>query len=92
MSYIVLDLETTTIMTQKRIANPFNPRNFIVACGYKVGTDEFQSLYSKTKGLDLSPFFIELNKVDLLVGFNIKFDMLYMWPQIREWIRNGGRI
>jgi DNA polymerase-1 len=86
MTYCVLDLETTNKTTYKRMANPFDTDNRIVLLGYKI---KGQEVVIQNK-VDLS----FLSSVDVLVGHNIKFDLLYLWdyPRFQEWLANGGRV
>lgn len=89
--YIAYDLETENHLHLGRKASPFCKDNFIVAVGWKKEGGDVQHLYSKTDvGLTLP-----IDKdVDLLVGFNIKFDNLYTWnsPEMRAFLKRGGKI
>ena len=90
MQYVVFDLETTTTESFGRKANPFDKRNFIVAAGWKFWhTDSIATVYSK-RGLHSMP---QLD-AEILVGHNIKFDLLYIWeePWVQAFIGRGGKI
>lgn len=88
MTYAVLDLETTSKQSYKRVANPFDDDNRIVLLGVKSARP--------------NPYTLTIDRVDLdwlktaktMVGHNIKFDLLYLWdyPRLQEWIANGGKI
>lgn len=86
MIFATLDLETTNKESFKRIANPFDRDNKIVLLAFKTkGCDPV--VLDK---VDLSNLF----NVDVLIGHNFKFDMLYLWdyPRFQQWLLNGGRI
>lgn len=97
--YKVFDLETTIRTSFKRTANPFDPLNFIVAVGWKDGKDKLPShLYRKDGKLPFDWFTNLLQENRLLVGQNIKFDVLYALrePQNLEawmkWVAAGGLV
>ena len=88
--YEVIDLETTSNETYGRFANQFDPKNRIVAVAEKIeGHSSFATMnveaFLKTWTLD---------GIDVLVGHNIKFDLLYLWsnPHLQKFIKTGGRI
>lgn len=86
---LVLDLETSTGTSFKRKANPFDLNNQIVMSGWKRGTGACEGKYMG-KG-DMLP---DLDGIRLLVGFNLKFDLLYLWkhPRLIKFLKEGGRI
>lgn len=96
MTYTTWDLETTIRQSFKRKANPFDRENFVVMQGYKRKGGEVVGEYY---GRDKKPFdwFTKLLAgTSMLVGMNIKFDLLYAMrePQNREaymeWVAKGG--
>ena len=91
--YLVVDLETTTESKYKRIANPFIGTNFVVLPG---ALDQTGKLWMPAKYLTKdSPVQLpDLAKYDVIVGHNLKFDLMYLWrlPQIVEFIARGGRV
>lgn len=94
--YTVIDLETTTRCSYKRKANPFDPLNWIVAVGWKHSTNPCASwTYYKqpTIGRGLPPE-LDLSNTNILVGFNLPFDLLYLWrdPRLIEFFKRGGWI
>lgn len=95
MNYLIVDLETYGFKTYKRFCNPLDPNHYVVANCYKMRGQEATVEYSVT-GLDIQTFFdnIDLESVDLLVGQNFKFDMLWFWgcERFQTWLKNGGRI
>ena len=90
--YMVYDLETQTNTYLKRKASPWCKDNYIVAAGWKIQGDKQASWdYNET------PKKYNLNipdDVDLLVGFNLKFDMLWQWdnPELIAFFKRGGKI
>ncbi len=93
MSYDVYDAETTIrnnkvlrdYVVGKMKASPYHPDNYIVVEGWR--QDGIN--YTTTDIPDTVP------STQLLVGQNIKFDLLYMLrykPKMMEWIQNGGQI
>lgn len=91
--YKVFDLETENYETYKRFANPFDEINYVVARGWKNQGDERNSwTYHTGRGPD-NRLKIE-DDITLLVGHNIKFDLLYEWdnPDLIAFFKRGGRI
>jgi DNA polymerase I len=93
--YMVFDLETETHSSYKRKANPFDERNWVVMRGWKVqgqprGSYEYFPEHNRTSYLKIP------EDVDLLVGLNIKFDLLYEMaqnnPDLRAFFKRGGKI
>lgn len=89
--YMVFDLETENYETYKRFANPFDSVNYIVARGWKFQGDA-QNSWSYHKQRESQLHIPE--DISLLVGHNIKFDLLYEWmnPELRAFFKRGGRI
>ena len=95
MSYLVFDLETSIYETHKRKANPFDAKNDVVARGWKKQGDpqnswEYFPEYNKTSYLRIP------DDCTLLVGFNIKFDLLHEMahknPDLAAFFKRGGKI
>ena len=98
MTYRTWDTETTTRTSFKRKANPFDPENFVVMSGHKYKDGQTIGEYF---GRDKKPFdwFTKLLlNTRILVGQNIKFDLLYALrePQNLEawmdWVAGGGNV
>lgn len=90
---MVLDLETTTHKFDNRVANPFYKENQIVMYGWQC--------YNELKPTDMYfeknapvPELIIPEDVEVLVGHNIKFDLLYIWNQsnFQNFLKRGGKI
>ena len=96
--YLVIDLETSiknrgdeAIGTNK--ASPFCDKNDIVLLGVKLNNG-IESIYTTSHLCDI-PWNDYLNNVQVLVGHNIKFDLLYLYRDvraIRSFIKNGGMV
>jgi DNA polymerase I len=93
--YKVFDLETEIHTSFKRKASPFDERNWIVARGWKNQGDttcqwEYFPSHNRTSTLNIEP------SVTLLVGFNIKFDLLWEMAQgnksLRDFYKRGGKV
>lgn len=77
MHYLVFDAETTTNCPIGNFsANPMWPGNYIVEFGYKSGTDKDVTTERFTGHSSITP--IGFATYNLLVGHNIKFDLLYL--------------
>lgn len=97
MAYLIFDLETETHHKFKRKANPFIPENYVVMRGWKKQGDARCSWQYFNNKQEVIPLVID-DDVDVLVGHNIKFDLLYEmtipggYENIRKFISRGGKI
>lgn len=92
---MVFDLETETHISHKRKANPFDERNWVVMRGWKFqGENRGYASYYPTH--NRASYLHIPEDVVLLVGFNLKFDLLWELAQgnkeLREFFKRGGRI
>lgn len=104
MSYTSWDIETSIRTSYKRKANPFDRENFVVMQGWKraggkVEHDYFGRAGSMGgSGLPADWFTKLLEGTTLLVGTNIKFDLLYALREKAnheawmDWVAAGGTI
>ncbi len=99
MSYVVFDLETGTKSLAKRKGSPFHKDNAIVAIGWKRQDCTVQGSYSKTGEHHPNWFEGLLAGTKLLVGQNIKFDILYAitrsdsaYAAWMQWVEAGGLV
>ena len=92
MVYMVFDEETQTKPYLKRKASRWHPDNYIVAHGWKIQGDERCS-WEYNEAHENQWIKIPEN-VTLLVGFNLKFDLLWQWdnPDLIAFFKRGGRI
>lgn len=91
--YTVFDLETETHTLFKRKASPWHPDNHVVALGYKHQHGEIVGEYYGNVA-DAYSFPYVPPTVSILVGFNIKFDLLWSWgnTELVAFLKRGGRI
>jgi DNA polymerase I-like protein with 3'-5' exonuclease and polymerase domains len=91
--FLVVDVECTTKKTFKRTSNPFDPDNRVVLPGYldHTGRMTIPQKFLQTREDFKLP---DLSGYDVLVGHNIKFDLLYMWkdPNLVAFFKRGGVI
>lgn len=98
--YLVLDLETGTKEYIGRKACWLV--NDIVAIGLKYGQDDFPRYtkskpYAFIKAAELnfnSCLASWLHGIGIIIGHNIKFDLLYLWSysEFQIWLKEGGKI
>lgn len=90
--YQIRDLETENHEEYRRFASPFGEKNYIVAHGWKnQGDDRCSWCYNS----EPTAFHTPIPKTcTMLVGHNIKFDLLYEWndPELHAFFQRGGRI
>lgn len=99
MTYAVWDVETGIKTLHKRKASPFHPDNHVVASGFKrkemtvAVADYFGA--SRPSG----DWFTKLLRgTKMLVGFNLKFDLLHALRDAEnyvawvDWVADGGRV
>lgn len=98
MSYVTWDIESTIKLSFKRLANPFDHDNWVVTHAFKkVGGQVVEQRFGHTRPGPgwLAPV---LEGSKLLIGFNIKFDLLHalqdhenlmLWMQ---WVADGGMV
>ncbi len=94
-----LDFETTTTPLYRRKASPYHPDNWVVAAAWK---DYRQPLQKRYFGRTPPPdgwFSTLLDGTKLLVGHNIKFDLLHALYQkplnyqaYVRWVVDGGQL
>lgn len=93
--YLVFDSETETFISHKRKANPFDERNWVVMRGWKKQGDPHGS-YSYHPEHDRTSYLKIDDDVDILVGFNLKFDLLWEMaqhnPDLKKFFKRGGKI
>jgi len=83
MKVLTFDLEIENYRKNKRLADPFNPENYIVEAGWSWDGGERESIRFEENHREsiMDKEFNSLNADDLIVGFNIKFDNLWVWGQ-----------
>ena len=86
MSFVTLDLETSSKEMYSRKANSFY--NKILCVGLKYKDKEATGLPQDYLPKDV------FKDVNLIIGHNLSFDMMYLWrdEQLQEFFKRGGRI
>lgn len=92
VNYLVLDIETNASKRYGRQSHFLYDE--IVAIGWKGLHKQAESLYIPVNRinilLDFTTGFIE--DKDLIIGHNIKFDLLFLWPYLQSYFRAGGKV
>jgi DNA polymerase-1 len=103
----VYDTETTFGMYLGRKGSPFSDGSInLCAAGFLFDDGEYQDTYFVREdehgirqgvprgSAEWEESFPDLSGVDVLVGHNIKFDLLWYWrhPKLEAFIKRGGRI
>lgn len=83
MKVLTFDLEVENHRLNKRVASPFDPRNYIVEAGWswnggKAMSKRYDSWHRESV---MDDEFNKLEKGDVINGFNTKFDALWVWSQ-----------
>lgn len=93
LDYMVFDEETENHIRYRRLGNPFVEENFIVARGWKVKGDKRCSWEYFTNKTEKNSITIPAH-VKILVGHNIKYDLLYEWgsESLRQFFKRGGMV
>ena len=83
MKVLTFDLEVENHRLNKRLASPFDPRNYIVEAGWswnggKVGSERYEEWHRADV---MKEQFDKLEAGDIINGFNTKFDALWVWHQ-----------
>lgn len=96
MKVLVYDLETENHKLNKRLASPFDPRNYVVEAGWcwNGGTPESERYEEWHRDDVMKEQFDKLDKGDMIVGFNVKFDLLWCWhqPSLQAALKRGAVI
>jgi DNA polymerase-1 len=96
--YMIYDIETENHRVYKRLANPFSDKNWCIYRGWKVQGDKKCFMIGPIpKDAAAKAFHIAdvpFDKVKVVVGFNLKFDLLYDWKSqtLVSFFKDGGRI
>lgn len=96
MTILTFDLETENHISCKRKASPFDKRNYIVEAGWSFdGGERFYERYDEWHRDEvMKGAFSTLGKGDIINGFNIKFDLLWIWwqPELQAALKRGATI
>lgn len=90
------DLETQNHRDKKRVASPFDERNYIVQIGWSInGGKPQEKYYTEWHREHVLPEELDtLEAGDVINGFNIKFDLLWCWkePRLQAALKRGVKI
>lgn len=91
--YLVFDRETENHAHRRRFASPFYDKNWTVLLGWKKEGDTKASWHRAESKSDEIPLPIT-DDVDVLVGHNIKFDLLHGWDEkpLKKFFKRGGKV
>ena len=96
MKVFTFDLETENHKDKKRVASPFDERNYIVQIGWSINGGKPQEKYYTEWHREevLPPEIDTLEAGDVINGFNIKFDLLWCWkePRLQAALKRGVKI
>lgn len=97
MIILTFDLETENHLSNKRRAAPFDNRNYIVQCGWSInGGKPQEKYYTEHHREPVLPVDVlkQMGAGDVFNGFNIKFDMLWVWdePEVQAALKRGATI
>ncbi len=97
MNIFTFDLEIENHRLNKRLAGPFDERNYIVQIGWKWNREPAQEhYYTEHHRHHVLPVELinQLRKGDIINGFNTKFDLLWVWkePCLVAAFKRGVRI
>ena len=96
MKVLTFDLETENYRLNKRLAAPFDARNYVVEAGWSFnGGERFSKRWETNHREDfMVEQFNSLEKGDVICGFNIKFDLLWCWrnPALQAALKRGVTI
>lgn len=96
MIAFTFDLETENHKDKKRVASPFDERNYIVQIGWSVNGGQPQEKYYESWHREpvLPEILDEMGEGDVIIGFNIKFDLLWVWtePRLQNALKRGVKI
>lgn len=94
--YMIFDEETTIVEKYKRKANPFVTDNWVVAEGWKIEGDAACSYRYMNEAESKGSYLDIPEHVTLLVGHNIKFDLLWELARtnrsLEAFLKRGGTI
>ncbi len=96
MKVLTFDLETENYKLNKRLASPFDPRNYIVEAGWSWNGGKPDSARRDEWHRDdiMKEQWDKLEKGDVINGFNTKFDALWVWdsPSFQAALKRGVTI
>lgn len=96
MIVLSFDLETENHRDKKRLASPFDERNYVVQIGWSVNGGQPQEKYYESWHREhILPEVVDtMGEGDVINGFNIKFDLIWVWkePRLQAALKRGVKI
>lgn len=89
---LTFDIEAENHTAYERKASQFCAENWVMAIGWQYNDGAVMHRYYKTKDDVPKHIMPDLTKVDVVVGHNIKYDMLWVWqdPAFQAFLKRGG--
>ena len=89
---LTFDLEVENHTYNNRLAGPFDERNYIVQIGWSINGGEVHEKYYDEWHRE--PVMPSLEDIDVINGFNVKFDLLWVWgeEEITKFLKKGGTV
>lgn len=93
-SILTFDIEADNREHYGRFASQFHPENYVVALGYSYNGGQCRYNYYNSKEEVPRCVMPDLTGVKLIVGHNIKYDLLWIWddPNFQAFLARGGEI
>jgi len=102
VDFLTYDLETSYGKSNGRVGNRWDAEFGLCSVGYKYGKGSYGDIYTVDdnggirrgrRPIDGLPF-PSLDGISLLVGHNIKFDLLWYWdhPDFIAFLKRGGKV
>lgn len=93
-SILTFDIEADNREHFGRFASQFHPENYIVDIGWSYNGGTPTHRYYNSREEVPKRVLPDLTNVVLIVGHNIKYDLLWVWddPQLTEFFERGGEI
>ncbi|CAM0008234.1 DNA polymerase [Vibrio phage K436] len=94
LNVLTLDLEADNREYHGRSVSQFHPDNYVVAVGWSYNGGAVSHRYFNSKEDVPASFLPDLTNVMLIVGHNIKYDLIWFWddPALTEFFEKGGMI
>jgi hypothetical protein len=96
MKVLTFDLEVENHRLNKRLASPFDPRNYVVEAGWSWNGGKPESKRCDAWHRDdiMKDQWDKLEDGDIINGFNTKFDVLWVWdsPSFQAALKRGVTI
>lgn len=91
---LVFDIEAENHTYYKRVASQFHPENWVIALGYSYNGGPVHHQYYPNKESVPKNLMPDLTNVDVIVGHNIKYDLLWVWEDenFQAYLKRGGEI